>query len=260
MSNNETLFVADLKAPTDQGVVAGDEDKDFYSELVGEGKKYKDEKALAKAVAHANAHIARIEAEQADLRLDLAQRLTLEEAVERMTKQNNQVASLDEANTNAGSSDHNANVSEIKPGMSLEEIQALIDSKITEKEQARTQQSNISGVKQELRNVWGDSYLNVLKSKTEELGVDQSFLDNLAASHPRAFLELVGARAKQGQSGVNSPPMSQVNSSAMSNQSNSRDQAYYRNLRRSDPKAYWSARIQSQIHKDAAALGDKFFS
>lgn len=260
MSNENTLFNPDnvVTAPVDQtgGV---DDTKNYLEELVGEGKKYKDPEALAKAVAHANSHIQRLETEQAGLREDLGKRLTLEEAVAKMTEAAAPKApSENEGVTAPLVPDQSANVSEIKQGMTPEEIQEIVNQKINETENQRTRSQNLSLVKSELEKTLGSSFPAALTSRAQELGVTKEFLDDLAATHPKVFLEMVNLQ-KSGSSG-NAPPVSQVNSAAAPGVSNKRDQAYYRNLRRSDPSTYWSSTTQSQMHKDAREMGDSWFN
>mgnify|MGYP000586731689 CR=1 FL=1 len=260
MSNENTLFNPDnvVTDPVDQtGSV--DDTKNYLEELVGEGKKYKDEAALAKAVAHANAHIQRLEQEQAGLREDLGKRLTLEEAVAKMTE----AAAPKAPSENAGVTtplvpDQSANVSEIKQGMTPEEILEIVNQKINETENQRTRSQNLSLVKSELEKTLGSSFPAALISRAQELGVTKEFLDDLAATHPKVFLEMVNPQ-KSGSSG-NAPPVNQVNSAAAPGVSNKRDQAYYTNMRRTDPNRYWSGANQSQMHKDAREMGDSWFN
>jgi hypothetical protein len=38
-----------------------------------------------------------------------------------------------------------------------------------------------------------------------------------------------------------------------------RDSSYYDNLRKTDPKRYFTQEVQAQRHRDALKLGEKFF-
>lgn len=58
----------------DQGVTKEQEKESYLSQLVGEGKKYADEEALAKSRIDADSHIAKVESEAAELREKLERR------------------------------------------------------------------------------------------------------------------------------------------------------------------------------------------
>src|SRR5688572_23205514 len=71
-----------------------DDTKDYFTELVGDGKKFNDEKALAKGKAFADHHISLLEAEKAEmveehrkLREELNARAALEELIDQMKKE-----------------------------------------------------------------------------------------------------------------------------------------------------------------------------
>lgn len=278
----ETLFKSTSTQNDNPDVVGGDpslnqhqdtgEDPreiNYMEELVGEGRKYKTQDDLAKGAYHSQIHIQRLEAEQQALREDLAKRLTLEEAVAKMTERTKELSTLDGNNqskddnlvplTDSGSGrDNEANQHE---GLSQEEILQLVQSQIEQREQSRTKETNLSKVQSELQKVWGNNYVNTLNNKAQELGVGQDFLDKLASEHPKAFLELVGAKQSPSKPPP-TPPVSSQNTSPLTgtHTGNTRNQAYYSKMRKDNPNLYWDAKTQMQMHEDASSLGEGFYN
>lgn len=260
----ETLFT---ESPQEQVVDPESQDRvdegqgevDYLDQLVGEGRKYANEKELAKAVFHAQKHIEILEREQAGLREDLSKSLKLEEVVNKMTEHNEALKATmstpDMVDPDPAPSETNE---KIKPNMSPEEIQEIVQNEIKSAEQVRTQETNVSKVKSILRDNWGSNYTQQLQKKAQELNVGNEFLDSLASNHPEAFLELVGANSNPDPVNNVAPPSSSVSIGNPSG-AGQRNQNYYTNLRRTNPEAYWSPKVQMEMHDDAEKLGDSFY-
>jgi hypothetical protein len=65
-----------------------------------------------------------------------------------------------------------------------------------------------------------------------------------------------------GLKGVSSPPGTFVPTSTTRGPmggTGERDSSYYDNLRKTDPKRYFTQEVQAQRHRDALKLGEKFF-
>lgn len=266
-NNEETLFApqgVDPVSPTETPAANPEQGEvNYLEQLVGEGRKYADENALAKAVVHAQAHIERLEQEQAGLREDLSKSLKLEEVVNKMTEHNE---ALKAVTPTPGLADpnpvtNNETIENINPGnMTPEQIQELVQNQIKSAEQVRAKETNMSQVKDKLREVWGNNYANTLAQKASDLNVGTDFLDKLAAEQPKAFLELVGANKTQEPVTNVAPPSSSVTIGNPGSGTGTRNKNYYTKMRRENPQAYWDPKTQMQMHEDASNMGDSFYN
>jgi hypothetical protein len=250
-----------FSAPPDDLPIV-DPTKDYFEELVGEGKKFKTPADLARAKAESDNFIERLKQETEGLRQELNTRLTMEEYLEKMTGTSaaNQSQSPDpSATTPAGNGNGN--------GLTESDLEALIEKKVSARDAERIQTSNVATVQEELRRHFGNDYVAKLRETTQALGLDESFMSNLAKTQPRAFLKLVGvqggqqpqAQAQKPLDGLFAPPVTQQHSSFAPATPN-RNMNYYEAIRKKDPKTYWSASMQNQLHQDAQKLGEDFYS
>lgn len=240
------LFEADNTQ--DQDVVVKVED------LVGEGKKFKSVEDLAKGKVMSDRFIEQLKQEAEDLRNELKTRITLEEF---MTKVNTPATTQ---NTDPA---HNQNPASEKPtsAMTPEQLEQLLDKKLQERESANVQRQNLNAVKQRLQEAYGPNYVTTLDEKAKSLGLSRDFFNNLAATQPNALFAMLGVdRQKRQEPGLFTPPPSSASISSRSNTPVDRTEAFYNNLKKTNPTEYWSASTQAQMHRDAIRLGEKFFS
>jgi len=122
----------------------------------------------------------------------------------------------------------------------------------TEREQERVT-ANLNTVAARLVELYGsdDKAKEVVAQKASELGVSVQFLQSVAQTSPKAFFNQLGV---DQQSQVHTPPAPRgtVNPQATTSggvQPGSYE--YYEEIRRSDPKRYFSAKTQNQLMKDA---------
>lgn len=228
--------------------------QDFYSELVGDGKKFKDNEALARSKYEADQHIDRLQKEMKGLREDLNARLTLEALVDKLEQRQTQPQQGNLDNTNARTpSGTDIDQSNINPQL----IDSLVDKKLSDFEKSRRRSENAALVQKELRDRFGDNYVVHLENEAQKMGVGKEFLNNLAAEEPRAFLQLFPNQRQQNVD-LNTSPRSSVQS-AFKPSNNSRTEKYYEQLRKDNPKLYWDPKTQMQLHSDALQQGENFF-
>lgn len=227
----DTLFNAD-----DTNTVL-DQDTNYLAELVGEDKKFKTVDDLAKGKAASDAFIAKLQEEQRVLREELATRIKYEEFLDK----------LDSATRNSfenNQDDHEPDQSK-QSVMKPEDIERLLDQKLRQREQQSTAMQNLNTVKAKLNEVFGPNYALRLKEQANQLGVTPEFLDNLAATQPKAFYRLLNIDSTRKVDNALSPPRSEVN--FVPNTGPKKDWNYYSDLRKKDPNLYWSPRIQNEI-------------
>lgn len=163
--------------------------------------------------------------------------------------------------TNQGSNTNTPNGSDgtLKPEM----IEELVSKKVSQLEVERVQRQNLQTVQNELVKAFGNDYVTKLNETAESLGLDKQTLDNLAKTQPKAFFRLVGLDKPQAaapqEPGLFTPPATRQTSS-FAPQTNVRNQDFYSNLRKTDPKTYWQPATQNQMHIDAAKLGSTFYT
>lgn len=245
----------------------------YVEALVGPGKKYKDLETLAKSVVDKDTFIETLKTENKQAREEINKRLTLEAFLEKTAPQahtpsstSNQpstpaVVEREEIREPAPRS--NAETTGIRP----DQLQAMMKEVIAAENTKNTRAMNIETARVELEKTWGSNYVSQLQIKAKELGVPTEFLDDMAARAPKAFLALVGAEGNKNThidtQSIN-PPVSGRQSTFVETNSveqieGTKTSAYYDRLRQTNPKEYFSSRVQVQRHADALKLGNKFF-
>lgn len=226
-----------------------DPNKDYYSELVGEGLKYKDKEALGRSRIEADIHIARLEDEQKRIRAELATRIDYE-------------TFLDQLKTSSLNSQGNPPVEPPKDqntSLTTEAIERLLEQKLTQREQEMTASQNFNLVDKKLSESWGPNYAQRLKQQAQELGVSEQFIKNVAAANPKALYRLVGIdeTPKRDQS-FQAPPKNEFSFSGTPSTSK-RGFSYYDEMYKKDPKQFFSSKIQNEIFNRTKEIGiDEF--
>lgn len=235
----------------DQGEV------DLAAELIGEGKKYKDQQAAAKALLEKDRFIERLKAENAEARASLKGEAKMDEFLEKLRAANNSgTASTSAHQQGEPSTNQNTNQETPSKSLSIDEVQKLLD----EREKASREEANLAKSIQAVKQAFGANYRAVMTAKAEELGMSQEYLLNLAKTQPKAFAKLV--EADVSGTGTTAPPPNSINTATFGNKrTNEKNSAYYSALRKQVGDAeFFKPSIQNQLHKDAQRLGPAFYS
>lgn len=147
---------------------------------------------------------------------------------------------------------------ETKPSLKSEDIEAMLEQKLSQREKTSKQTENFNFVKAKLKEQFGDKASEVLKQRMDTLGLDQAFTDDLAKTHPAVFLRTFGLDEVQRQTQDVSPPRSSQRQNQFAPMVQKRDWNYYQELNKRDPRAYLDPKIAIQMHNDAIELGDAF--
>lgn len=238
-----TLFNKDVESSGDSHA---DEIQSYRDLLVGDGKKFKDEEDLAKGKYEADQFIERLLREKEEMRKDMEARLSLEELVSKLGSEN--VADRQPAQkAGEGRNSENSNEQE---KVSIDE---LFEKAFERKQAELNHQKNLLEVEAELKKAWGSNYASMLQKAVQELQVSPTFVDDVAARSPKAALSLLLA-TKQKEVHNPAPPRTGVNTFNISSASTGdRSKAYYQKLRKENPKQYWSAKVQMEMHELALA-------
>lgn len=263
-----SLFSNSPNAPVSTPTGDGNEVTDYVEHFTKDGKAPTVED-LAKGKYHADKHIQTLESTLAGLRKELDTRLTYEEVLEQIRASQ---GSGNSNNSSSGSPDSNEGNEGNEPnnprpnqeGLRKEDLASMVRDILNQESQSRTREQNIRSVVQELQKTWGPGYESVLAQKANELNASPDFLNQVAASNPKAFFQLVGVSQQQQQGSrpnLFTPPTTSVNSAASDKggTANSRRMAELKKMRKEDPRAYWSPAVQREIMKIAAESGGRDF-
>lgn len=248
---NDPLFA---KTPQEPVLEPLAEDKSYYTELVGDQGKYRDNEALARAAIEKDRHIEKLEREGAILRTELKQRTTLEEFMERMT---NRPSGNDTAN----------DVNRQTPGslqppvdpLTPDAVKVLLQKELQGQREADRQDNNALYVRSELEKRYGGNWQSSLEARVKELGVTEEFAVDLARKQPKAFLALVGTTPEQPAPRPGTPPASSLDTSKMPPVSHAKNKKYYDALMAKDINLYLSPKVQNEMHAEAIKQGRAFY-
>jgi hypothetical protein len=229
-----------------------DPNKDHFSELVGEGKKYKDSQAAGRALVEKDAFIERLKTEAHGLRQELNTRLKLEEVIDRISSASKSPTSEQPPRE----PDKEQSASQLSP----EDVQKLVADTLTDTEKKTQARRNLAFVEEKLQEAFGPTFRRTVKAQAAKLQVGESFLQNLAAEQPAAFLKLMEVEGRE-HSSVTPPPAPSVNSAALGFKPNSgiKRKSYFDSIKKQDPRRYWSVAVQNELHAEALKQGQTFF-
>lgn len=205
------------------------------------------EQVIEKRLKDKDDFIARLQNEGAELRAELKARLTLEELADK-------VITPRPANPEPSTEP-------VRPNAEPEkiDIQAEIAKVIAERERMNARSSNLDKAKRVLKDQFKEDYNNALKRVAAELEVSETFLTEMAATSPTAFVKLVAANTKPVSTNPNSPPANSVNPVASFGQQSTKNASYYRELKKADLAAYLSPKVQNEMHSEAMRQGSAFY-
>ena len=143
-------------------------------DLVGEGKKYATAEEALKSIPHAQQHIGSMEQEMADMREDLAKRKAVEEVLQEINKTPTDIVP--------------------EPQITEDQLDALIDNRLTAKTFKDKQDANTSEVINTFVDMYGDKEKaqEIYVKKAADLGLSIEQLNTLSASSPQAVYTMFG--------------------------------------------------------------------
>lgn len=230
-----------------------DENLDYLSELVGEGKKFKDVKDLAKGKFLADKYIAEVVKQKDEMYNDLMRlqkenntKATLEALIDRLEKRQQ----LPEDSTTETT---RSNV----PAFDPKQVEEIFANKLTEYETTKKQQENLKLVKDKLVERFGDNFKSSLKKRSDELGLTEDYVNNMAAIAPKALFAALRLDERPSSNDLfQAPPRS--NEPFRSGGEKKRTWSYYQDLKKAKPDLYWDPRTQVEMINDHERLGSAF--
>jgi len=258
MAETNTPFGADDKEALTATI---DPDKNYHEELVGEGKKFKDDLALARSKVESDNHIANLERELRGIRDELKSRVDMETLVtELKTLSKGDVTNTEDLNNPEYQKQDEQTSSEQNP----EQIEQLVNELVEKREHTNQLQRNLQEVTEKLASVWGQDAEQNWITLRKEMNMSEAELRSFASQKPQAMLKLAGAveTAKQpveqdeslfSKGNVQSTVFVKKNTGV-------KNMGYYNQIKKSDPARYWSKEIQSEMHKNAQEQKEAFFT
>jgi len=228
---------ADPATPADQAPQAAPAATDGALFTIGE-RQFSAEDAVKKIV-NADTHIQKLETESAD------QRKQIDELMEKLTQ----------LTKGSGEPVAAPATQAADPAASVAEQVRLELTKAREAEQAH---SNEALVSKALSEKFGEKAHQALLDKAASLGLDLPAAQALAQKSPQAVLAWF-----QAPSAGPAPTTSSVNRQALEAAAGASNKGTYNDwaqLRKADPKAYFSPSMTKQRMADAARLGSAFFN
>ncbi len=172
---------------------------DHLKELIGEGKKYATVDKAIESLPHKEAHILRLEQENAQFKEKLSEAIAIEEVYKKLTE----------------SAPRETGVTPPSAGMDEASVASVVKRQLLELEQERMAEANVKKVKDALIGKYGDKAKEVYDAKAQEFGVSKDFLNDIVRKSPRAAEELFGIAPKV--SNVSSTTGGSINTSALTN-------------------------------------------
>jgi len=210
---------------------------------------------LLNKALHADKHIPTIEGENANLRKEVDSRLNYQDLLDRLESHRVQSASNPNPDPDRDERDEGTAITE-------DRISAMLDEKLTRKQQEALHASNVQYAKRELATALGTDWVQKLAKMAPDLDMTQQEIEYLAATKPKALLRMVipqteGTQGSQGSSYT--PPASRVNTSAM-NTTTEKNNRYYQDKLRKNPKLAGDSTFVAEQMAQARKLGEAFFN
>lgn len=232
----------------------------FKDQFVGEGRKYQSEEDAFKGLAHANEHIAKVEAEAAALREKLAVQSGVEELLKKHV--NPSIVQTPQLEAQKGQENTTPKTQAPEPKDVSDLVREALQQQQTEAQKA----TNLTQAVTTLDKVYGSRELTeqAVQKRAQELGYSVGFLKEAAETSPAGFYAMMGVDVKS-QPNPNTAPMSSdkqtpvFNSNQPSGSVKPDTYAYFKELRKSDPKTFNSAATQKRMRELAMEDADKFY-
>lgn len=209
-------------------------DAQLFTALVGEGQKYKTPEDLAKAYTNADQFIETLKEENRKLREQAASAKTIDEVLERMSKQN--VAPEDDTPPVAG----------ITPDV----VQQLVEKTLEGREAAKSKMDNLLKADSLMKEKFGEKAAEVFKQRAST-PEKAKILMELAATDPVDFVSMFGGQVALPANNMDTGSM---NTTSVASNGGDRSKIagtkeWAAKVRKEDPKTYWSQDFQYKLQQ-----------
>jgi hypothetical protein len=219
-------------------------DASLFQALVGETQKYKTPDDLAKAYTNADQFIETLKEENRKLREQVTQAKTIDEVLERMSKQ--------------GSTSEDD--SPPSPGITPDFVQQLVEKTLEGRKQQDTRTSNLLKADQMMKEKFGEKAGEVFKQRASSPEKAQLYMQ-LAATDPAEFVNLFTGNVPVQ---ANNFDASSVNTTSVAFNSGNRantewTKEWTTKVRKEDPNRYWSQEFQYKLQQTVSKNPSLYF-
>lgn len=219
-------------------------DGSLFTALVGETQKYKTPDDLAKAYNNADQFIETLKEENRKLREQAASAKTIDEVLERMSKQ-----------SGAPEAD-NPPVQGLTPDV----VQQLVEKTLEGRKQQETKTGNLLKADALMKEKFGEKAEQVFKQKASS-PEKAKILMELAATDPAEFVSLF---AGTPQSTFNNFDTGSVNTTSVASNGGDRSKVegtkeWAAKVRKDDPNTYWSQEFQYKLQQTVSKNPTLYF-
>jgi len=233
-----------------------DESKDYFDDLVGEGKKFKDAKELAKSKILGDLYIKDIVRQKEDLAKSYVQLKAEYDAQAKLVDLVDQIGK----ERNTGDDTHNVTPT-VPVNKSIDEdLDSKLDQLLSKRERANAEKKNLEESKRMLRERLGENYTNVVRSRIDELELSEEDVNALAKRSPKLLARALGIDEPKVDTSntFQAPPTNQRRNDTFKPVTQKRTWSYYQDLKKTNPRLYIDPKIAVQMHNDHIALGSAF--
>lgn len=218
-----------------------------YEDLVGEGKRYHDNDAVAKAIQEKDRFIEQLKRENAEAR-EAIQKRENERAYEDQLRRATEARSPSEQDTPV------VDGTNIATAMKPEDVLRILE----ERDAAKTREVNLNKSLARLQELYGDDFKRHVARQAQEIGMTTQELTELASRSPEAFFRTLGV-TEQKRTDAFAPPRSSVSTLPNVHQ-DVKNYAYFQKLRAEKGEAfYFTPQVQNEMWEQVKLLGEDEF-
>ena len=224
------------------------------SDFVGEGKKFKDESAVAKKIVKSDEHISRLEREKAELLADLQAAVQEKKANERLEEIKNLLERRQPSESQSNDNNQNRETDRTDAPLDVSQIEKILD----QREVKRRRDANLAETKKRLVETYGRDFPSKVKEAASNLSIGVQDLEGIAADSPQAFFKLIGVESRSPENPI-TPPRSSMTPEFKPQTGSVKNMSFYEAMRRSDPVRYHNRETQWEMDQMSQKLGPDFF-
>lgn len=219
-------------------------DGQLFTALVGETQKYKTPEDLAKAYTNADQFIETLKEENRKLREQAAAAKTIDEVLERMSKQGN------------APENDNPPVQGFKP----EDVQQLVEKTLESRDAASKKQANLNMADKLMKEKFGGKAGEVFQQRANSPEKVKALMD-LAAIDPTEFVNLfIGTTITN----TNTMDTGSVNTTSVPSSGGDRSvikgtKEWAAKVRKENPSQYWSQEFQYELQQTVSKNPSLYF-
>lgn len=226
----------------------------FVEKFVGEGKKFKDIEALAKAYENADKHIPKLNDDLQAMRDFMAVQF------EAISKRNEQAPPKELSERVEERLPVPAPPSEDKG----DDLDTRILKALAARDETKVLQTNADFAQEVMIERFGskEAAVEAVRAKAAELGVNPQFIADTAFRSPKALFSMMGIDpTSKPRSSASPAPSSDIDTARLADMTSVKPNtfAYYEQIRKSSPGKQLDVKTNMQMMEDAQRLGADFF-